>query len=112
MIPTPLPTHRTCVFCGATDERFETEEGMEYHFWKSCPMLTRCRDCKQAVEVSGYTEHKLRELVRLRRTRGLDDARDERVDELSGGGRFLRVGGQRKYRRNSERRLCSNWRRS
>ncbi|KAF0293528.1 Centrosomal protein [Amphibalanus amphitrite] len=51
----------TCVFCGATDDRFETEEGMEYHFWKSCPLLTRCKDCKQAVEVSEYTEHKLRD---------------------------------------------------
>ncbi|NWQ61906.1 CE104 protein, partial [Neopipo cinnamomea] len=47
-----------CIFCGERDESF-TEEGLDLHYWKSCPMLTRCEHCKQMVEISGLTEHLL-----------------------------------------------------
>lgn len=35
-----------CIFCGERDESF-TEEGLDLHYWKHCPMLTRCDFCKQ-----------------------------------------------------------------
>ncbi|NWH76291.1 CE104 protein, partial [Piaya cayana] len=47
-----------CIFCGERDESF-TEEGLDLHYWKRCPMLTRCEHCKQVVEIASLTEHVL-----------------------------------------------------
>ncbi|KAM6045706.1 centrosomal protein of 104 kDa isoform 2-T3 [Theristicus caerulescens] len=47
-----------CIFCGERDESF-TEEGLDLHYWKRCPMLTRCEHCKQVVEIASLTEHLL-----------------------------------------------------
>ncbi|NWV09355.1 CE104 protein, partial [Ptilonorhynchus violaceus] len=47
-----------CIFCGERDESF-TEEGLDLHYWKHCPMLTRCEHCKQVLEIAGLTEHLL-----------------------------------------------------
>ncbi|NXM75801.1 CE104 protein, partial [Serilophus lunatus] len=47
-----------CIFCGERDESF-TEEGLDLHYWKHCPMLIRCEHCKQMVEISSLTEHLL-----------------------------------------------------
>ncbi|NWR59654.1 CE104 protein, partial [Bucorvus abyssinicus] len=47
-----------CIFCGERDESF-TEDGLDLHYWKHCPMLTRCEHCKQVVEISTLTEHLL-----------------------------------------------------
>ncbi|NXX11779.1 CE104 protein, partial [Podargus strigoides] len=47
-----------CIFCGERDKSF-TEEGLDLHYWKHCPMLTRCEHCKQVVEVASLTEHLL-----------------------------------------------------
>ncbi|KFW84953.1 Centrosomal protein of 104 kDa [Manacus vitellinus] len=47
-----------CIFCGERDESF-TEEGLDLHYWKHCPMLTRCEHCKQMVEISSLTDHLL-----------------------------------------------------
>ncbi|XP_064028295.1 centrosomal protein of 104 kDa isoform X2 [Pogoniulus pusillus] len=47
-----------CIFCGERDESF-TEDGLDLHYWKHCPMLTRCEHCKQTVEIAGLTEHLL-----------------------------------------------------
>ncbi|XP_078616844.1 centrosomal protein of 104 kDa-like isoform X2 [Branchiostoma floridae x Branchiostoma japonicum] len=49
-----------CIFCGERNEAF-TEEGLDLHYWKSCPMLRRCQHCKQVVEIAGLTEHLLTE---------------------------------------------------
>ncbi|XP_077168779.1 centrosomal protein of 104 kDa isoform X1 [Paroedura picta] len=49
-----------CIFCGERDETF-TEEGLDLHYWKRCPMLTRCEHCKQVVEIASLTEHLLTE---------------------------------------------------
>ncbi|XP_070615112.1 centrosomal protein of 104 kDa isoform X2 [Erythrolamprus reginae] len=49
-----------CIFCGERDESF-TEEGLDLHYWKNCPMLTRCDFCKQVVEIASLTEHLLTE---------------------------------------------------
>ncbi|XP_014112719.1 PREDICTED: centrosomal protein of 104 kDa [Pseudopodoces humilis] len=47
-----------CIFCGERNESF-TEEGLDLHYWKHCPMLTRCEHCKQMLEISSLTEHLL-----------------------------------------------------
>ncbi|NXL03647.1 CE104 protein, partial [Mesembrinibis cayennensis] len=47
-----------CIFCGERDKSF-TEEGLDLHYWKRCPMLTRCEHCKQVVEIASLTEHLL-----------------------------------------------------
>jgi len=31
------------------------------HYWKECPMLTKCKECKMVIEISGYNEHLVRE---------------------------------------------------
>ncbi|NWV48627.1 CE104 protein, partial [Daphoenositta chrysoptera] len=47
-----------CIFCGERNKSF-TEEGLDLHYWKHCPMLTRCEHCKQMLEIAGLTEHLL-----------------------------------------------------
>ncbi|XP_078095289.1 centrosomal protein of 104 kDa isoform X2 [Mustelus asterias] len=49
-----------CIFCGERDEMF-TDEGLDIHYWKHCPMLRRCEHCKQVVEIATLTEHRLTE---------------------------------------------------
>ncbi|XP_075695608.1 centrosomal protein of 104 kDa isoform X2 [Rhinoderma darwinii] len=49
-----------CIFCGERDESF-TEEGLDLHYWKQCPMLKRCEHCKQVVEIASLTDHLLAE---------------------------------------------------
>ncbi|XP_077998414.1 centrosomal protein of 104 kDa-like [Glandiceps talaboti] len=51
---------KMCIFCGEKNEEF-TEEGLDLHYWKHCPMLKRCAHCKQVVEIAGLTEHLLTE---------------------------------------------------
>ncbi|XP_019907536.2 centrosomal protein of 104 kDa isoform X2 [Esox lucius] len=49
-----------CIFCGDKDESF-TEDGLDLHYWKHCPMLHRCDQCRQVVEIASLTEHLLGE---------------------------------------------------
>lgn len=49
-----------CIFCGKKDESF-TEDGLDLHYWKNCPMLRRCDECRQVVEIASLTEHLLGE---------------------------------------------------
>ncbi|KAJ7394457.1 hypothetical protein OS493_000268 [Desmophyllum pertusum] len=51
---------RMCIFCGEKNESF-TEEMLDIHYWKSCPMLKRCDHCAQVTEISGVNEHLLTE---------------------------------------------------
>ncbi|BHF72290.1 hypothetical protein SprV_0401535400 [Sparganum proliferum] len=55
-----LSLDKTCIFCGEQDDSF-TEEALDLHYWKNCPMLRRCPNCKQVVEISSLTEHLLME---------------------------------------------------
>uniref|UniRef100_W5LKK4 Centrosomal protein 104 n=1 Tax=Astyanax mexicanus TaxID=7994 RepID=W5LKK4_ASTMX len=56
-------TIHLCIFCGERDQAF-TEEGLDLHYWKYCPMLCRCLHCRQVVEISSLTEHLLSECER------------------------------------------------
>ncbi|NWV27825.1 CE104 protein, partial [Origma solitaria] len=47
-----------CIFCGERSESF-TEEGLDLHYWRHCPVLTRCEHCKQMLEIASLTEHLL-----------------------------------------------------
>eukprot|EP00057_Strongylocentrotus_purpuratus_P005940 XP_011660414.1 PREDICTED: centrosomal protein of 104 kDa [Strongylocentrotus purpuratus] len=49
-----------CIFCAEKDPKFK-EEGLDVHYWKYCPILTKCHNCKQVVEISTLTEHILTE---------------------------------------------------
>ncbi|XP_050702856.1 centrosomal protein of 104 kDa-like isoform X2 [Eriocheir sinensis] len=55
------PDDRTCIFCGVYDEAFTDEGGLDLHYWRACPMLTRCANCRQVVEVASLTHHLLGE---------------------------------------------------
>lgn len=58
--PPAVDMDRMCIFCGEQNPSF-TEEMLDLHYWKSCPMLKRCDHCAQVVEISGMTEHLLTE---------------------------------------------------
>ncbi|KPP69512.1 centrosomal protein of 104 kDa-like, partial [Scleropages formosus] len=47
----PVSPCSLCIFCGERDDSF-TDEGLDLHYWKHCPMLLRCDHCKQ---VGSYT---------------------------------------------------------
>uniref|UniRef100_A0A8C7UPH6 Centrosomal protein of 104 kDa n=1 Tax=Oncorhynchus mykiss TaxID=8022 RepID=A0A8C7UPH6_ONCMY len=49
-----------CIFCSEKDESF-TEDGLDLHYWKHCPMLHCCDQCRQVVEIASLTEHLLGE---------------------------------------------------
>lgn len=55
-----IAVDRMCIFCGEKNESF-TEEMLDMHYWKSCPMLKRCDHCAQVIEISGVSEHLLTE---------------------------------------------------
>ncbi|XP_029648707.2 centrosomal protein of 104 kDa-like [Octopus sinensis] len=50
----------TCIFCGEKDKSFD-EKGLDLHYWKHCPMLKRCGNCKQVLEISTFKKHLLTE---------------------------------------------------
>lgn len=53
---------KICIFCGEHNEAF-TDDGLDLHYWRSCPMLIRCKYCKQVVEIASLTEHILTECL-------------------------------------------------
>ncbi|PRD24681.1 UNVERIFIED_CONTAM: Centrosomal protein [Trichonephila clavipes] len=56
----PPSYHRTCIFCEEKNDKF-SPEGLDDHYDKECPMLIRCSNCKQIVEIASLTEHLLEE---------------------------------------------------
>ncbi|EDV23945.1 uncharacterized protein TRIADDRAFT_57690 [Trichoplax adhaerens] len=51
-----LGLEKTCIFCGEVNENF-SEQGLDIHYWKSCPMLMKCQHCTQVVEISNMNDH-------------------------------------------------------
>ena len=43
-----------CIFCGKRDEAF-TEDQLDLHYWKHCPMLRRCEECRQVGRTLSHT---------------------------------------------------------
>lgn len=48
---------KACDFCGAVSESFAADEGLNSHYWRACPLLTRCNECQQVVEVACLATH-------------------------------------------------------
>ena len=59
----PPPEPFVCQFCGVYDESF-TDDKLDLHYWKDCPMLTSCEQCGQVVEVASLNEHLVEECDR------------------------------------------------
>ncbi|XP_051160531.1 centrosomal protein of 104 kDa [Leptopilina boulardi] len=51
---------KMCIFCLSKGKVY-SEEGLNIHYWRSCPMLTKCESCKQVVEISHLNSHLLYE---------------------------------------------------
>ncbi|KAI9007147.1 hypothetical protein BC832DRAFT_432104 [Gaertneriomyces semiglobifer] len=54
---------RTCIFCEEMNEGF-TEENLDTHYWRDCPMLMNCSLCKLIVEIPMLTDHRLKDCDR------------------------------------------------
>lgn len=51
---------RQCIFCGQLETSIlSVNNSMNSHYWRSCPMLTRCQECSQVVEISALIDHLL-----------------------------------------------------
>lgn len=48
---------KACGFCGAVSESFASDEGLNSHYWRACPLLTRCNECQQVVEIACLAVH-------------------------------------------------------
>lgn len=54
------PDFTSCMFCGVRDKTW-TENDLDVHYWKDCPLLISCPSCAQIVEIAGLPEHLLDE---------------------------------------------------
>lgn len=54
------PDFTSCMFCGVRDKAW-TENDLDVHYWKDCPLLISCPSCAQIVEIAGLPEHLLDE---------------------------------------------------
>lgn len=50
----------SCMFCGVQNRTW-TENELDLHYWKDCPLLISCPSCAQIVEIAGLPEHLLDE---------------------------------------------------
>ncbi|XP_044263745.1 centrosomal protein of 104 kDa [Tribolium madens] len=56
---------KQCIFCNQPESSIlAVSNSMNSHYWRSCPMLVRCKECSQVVEVSMLMEHLLMECER------------------------------------------------
>ncbi|XP_008195174.2 centrosomal protein of 104 kDa [Tribolium castaneum] len=56
---------KQCIFCNQPESSIlSVSNSMNSHYWRSCPMLVRCKECSQVVEVSMLMEHLLMECER------------------------------------------------
>ncbi|XP_065061516.1 centrosomal protein of 104 kDa-like isoform X2 [Rhopilema esculentum] len=52
-----------CIFCGDFNEKL-SQETLDGHYAKSCPMLKKCNNCSQVIEICNLNEHLLTECER------------------------------------------------
>lgn len=53
-----------CTFCDWTYTG-EVSDQLDKHYWKACPMLTKCPQCSQVLEVASFNSHLLGNLIHL-----------------------------------------------
>lgn len=46
-----------CSYCGKKDSLFMNQDNLDIHYWKDCPMLTSCPNCRQVTEVAHLNLH-------------------------------------------------------
>ncbi|GLV36429.1 uncharacterized protein CBL_08920 [Carabus blaptoides fortunei] len=51
---------RKCIFC-LSQNVGGTDAALNVHYWRWCPMLTRCTECSQVIEIATLNEHLLSE---------------------------------------------------
>lgn len=44
-----------CTFC--KEESIFSEEELNIHYWKYCPLLMRCEQCSEVIEIMGLRHH-------------------------------------------------------
>lgn len=49
----PDPCGPTCPFCNSEIEN----EDLDKHYWKSCPLLTKCPQCSLVLEIGAFSAH-------------------------------------------------------
>ncbi|CAH1965536.1 unnamed protein product [Acanthoscelides obtectus] len=53
---------KQCIFCNQLESVIlSSNNSMNSHYWRSCLMLVRCKECSQVVEVASLIEHLLME---------------------------------------------------
>ncbi|XP_031343971.1 centrosomal protein of 104 kDa isoform X2 [Photinus pyralis] len=58
----PDEGERHCIFCHEMESTILLiNKSMNSHYWRNCPMLVRCNECSQVVEVSALSEHLIME---------------------------------------------------
>lgn len=55
-VPEPDVTGPTCPFC---NEILTEGDDLDKHYWKSCPLLTKCPQCSLVLEISSFSSHLL-----------------------------------------------------
>ncbi|XP_025832846.1 centrosomal protein of 104 kDa [Agrilus planipennis] len=51
-------TEKQCIFCHQPEtEILNINKSLNSHYWRSCPMLIRCQECSQVIEVATLCEH-------------------------------------------------------
>ncbi|KAF7990486.1 hypothetical protein HCN44_000291 [Aphidius gifuensis] len=70
-----------CIFCLSKDQSY-SEEGLNIHYWRTCPMLTRCESCKQVVEISYYNSHILNECDRRNNYVKCDNCKQPVIEKI------------------------------
>jgi centrosomal protein CEP104 len=50
-----------CRFCGLCQDSFASQDSLDLHYWKNCPMLVACLQCSQVVEILHLNSHMVRE---------------------------------------------------
>jgi hypothetical protein len=51
---------KVCEYCGKFDAKF-TEDALDIHMWKECPMLCFCASCDHVIEIINLNNHLLNE---------------------------------------------------
>lgn len=58
VIEEDLPTGQRCPFC---DETICEPDDLDKHYWKSCPLLTKCPQCSLVLEIGSFSAHLISE---------------------------------------------------
>lgn len=61
--PVAYPRSPICPFC---NDILGENEDLDKHYWKSCPLLTKCPQCSLVLEIGTFSAHLISELKLMR----------------------------------------------